>query len=65
MTPRRRETAQAPARRPRLRQPCPVATLAAAVERQGAVVRFLSYTGLRWDEMARYECGISTCCGDG
>jgi integrase len=29
-----------------------VATLAAAVERQGEVVRFLSYTGLRWGEMA-------------
>jgi integrase len=29
-----------------------VAALAGAVERQGEVVRFLSYTGLRWGEMA-------------
>jgi integrase len=29
-----------------------VAALADAVERQGEVVRFLSYTGLRWGEMA-------------
>lgn len=29
-----------------------VAALAAAVERQGEVVRFLAYTGLRWGEMA-------------
>ena len=29
-----------------------MAALAAAVERQGEVVRFLAYTGLRWGEMA-------------
>ena len=29
-----------------------VAALAAAVERQAEVVRFLSYTGLRWGETA-------------
>jgi integrase len=29
-----------------------VAALASAVERQGEVVRFLAYTGLRWGEMA-------------
>ena len=29
-----------------------VAALAAAVDRQGEVVRFLAYTGLRWGEMA-------------
>jgi integrase len=29
-----------------------VAALAAAVERQAEAVRFLSYTGLRWGEMA-------------
>lgn len=29
-----------------------VAALAGAVERQGEVVRFLSYTGVRWGEMA-------------
>jgi integrase len=29
-----------------------VAALAAAVDRQPGVVRFLAYTGLRWDEMA-------------
>ena len=29
-----------------------VAALAAAVDRQAAVVRFLAYTGLRWGEMA-------------
>jgi integrase len=31
---------------------CQVAALAAAVDRQAEVVRFLAYTGLRWGEMA-------------
>jgi site-specific recombinase XerC len=34
-----------------------VAALAKAVERQGEVVRFLAYTGLRWGEMAALRVG--------
>ena len=42
-----------------------VAALAAAVERQAEVVRFLAYTGLRWGEMAALRVRTSTCCAGG
>lgn len=43
---------QAQAHRPRIPRPCTVVALASAVERDGTVVRFVAYTGLRWGEMA-------------
>jgi integrase len=39
-----------------------VVALASAVKRQGEVVRFLAYTGLRWGEMLRFGSKTSTCC---
>ena len=43
---------QAQAHRPRIPRPCTVVALASAVERDGTVVRFVAYTGLRWGETA-------------